>query len=173
MPELRRGGDGCSSRSHCERRRMKILDFLPRNAILGNLQAQDKKEVLEELVAPLAGDGSASHENLVRVLLERERLGSTGIGGGIGIPHGKSKDIDKLMIGFGRSRKGVDFESMDGKPTYLFFLIITPDNSTSLHLKVLARISKILKSDAFREGLMNAADSDEIYQIIKLEDEDF
>jgi PTS system nitrogen regulatory IIA component len=138
---------------------MKILDFLPRKAILGNLQAQDKKEVLEELATPLAESVKTSHENLVRVLMERERLGSTGIGGGIGIPHGKSK--------------GVDFESMDGKPTHLFFLIITPDNSTSLHLKVLARISRILKSDDFREGLLNASDSDEIYDIIKLEDEDF
>ena len=152
---------------------MKILDFLPREAILANLLAQDKKEVLEELVAPVAERVGTSHENLVRVLLERERLGSTGIGGGIGIPHGKSKEIDSLVIGFGRSRKGVDFESMDGKPTHIFFLIITPDNSTSLHLKVLARISRILKSDAFKEGLLTASDSDEIYDVIKLEDEDF
>ena len=114
-----------------------------------------------------------SHENLVEVLLERERLGSTGIGGGIGIPHGKSKELDRLVIGFGRSRDGIDFESMDNKPTYLFFLIITPDNSTSLHLKVLARVSRLLKDEAFKDGLLNAADSKEIYDLIYLEDEEF
>ena len=152
---------------------MKILDFLPREAILGDLKSQDKKGVLEELAAPVAESAGTGHENLVRVLLERERLGSTGIGGGIGIPHGKSKEVENLLIGFGRSRKGVDFESMDGKPTHIFFLIITPDNSTSLHLKVLARISRILKSESFRDGLMNAADSGEIYDIIRVEDEEF
>jgi PTS system nitrogen regulatory IIA component len=152
---------------------MKILDFLPREAILGDLQSQDKKGVLEELAAPVADSAGTSHDKIVRVLLERERLGSTGIGGGIGIPHGKSKELENLVIGFGRSRKGVDFESMDGKPTHIFFLIITPDNSTSLHLKVLARISRLLKSESFRNGLMAAADSAEIYDIIKLEDEDF
>ena len=152
---------------------MKILDFLPREAILGDLQSQDKKGVLEELAAPVAENAGTSQEKLVRVLLERERLGSTGIGGGIGIPHGKSDELEHLAIGFGRSRKGVEFESMDGKPTHIFFLIITPDNSTSLHLKVLARISRLLKSESFKDGLMNAADSGEIYDVIKLEDEDF
>ncbi len=152
---------------------MKILDFLPREAILGDLQSQDKKGVIEELAAPVSESAGTSHEKIVRVLLERERLGSTGIGNGIGIPHGKSKDLQDLVIGFGRSRKGVDFESMDGRPTHLFFLIITPDNSTSLHLKVLARISRLLKSETFKEGLMNAADSGEIFDVIKLEDEEF
>jgi len=152
---------------------MKILDFLPREAILGDLQSQDKKGVLEELVVPVADHAGTSQEKLVRVLLERERLGSTGIGNGIGIPHGKSNELEDLVIGFGRSRKGVEFESMDGKPTHIFFLIITPDNSTSLHLKVLARISRLLKSESFKDGLMSAADSGEIYDIIKLEDEDF
>lgn len=152
---------------------MKILDFLPREAIIDDLHSRDKKGILEELVAPVAKSAQTSHENLVRVLMEREQLGSTGIGGGIGIPHGKSKELEGLVIGFGRSRKGVDFESMDSKPTYIFFLIITPDNSTSLHLKVLARISRLLKSEAFKEGLLNAADSDEIYDIIQLEDEEF
>jgi PTS system nitrogen regulatory IIA component len=152
---------------------MKLLDFLAKEAILEGLASEDKKGILEELAAPVAKAANTSHENLVKVLMEREQLGSTGIGGGIGIPHGKSKQIDSLVIGFGRSRKGVDFESMDGKPTYIFFLIITPDNSTSLHLKVLARISRLLKSESFKEGLLSAADKDEIYEIIKMEDEDF
>jgi PTS system nitrogen regulatory IIA component len=105
--------------------------------------------------------------------MDRERLGSTGIGGGIGIPHGKIKDLESLVLGFGRSRKGVDFEAIDGKPTHIFFILITPENSTGLHLKLLARISRILKNDQFKERLQNAADRDEIFDIIKEEDEEF
>ena len=98
---------------------------------------------------------------------------STGIGGGIGIPHGKVKDLKSLVLGFGLSRNGVDFESMDSRPTYIFFLLITPENSTGLHLKLLARISKILKNDPFKEKLMNAKDREEIIHIIQEEDDEF
>lgn len=152
---------------------MKILDVLQKEAILDDLKSKDKKGVLDELVAPVARIAEVNHENLVRVLMDRERLGSTGIGGGIGIPHGKLKDLDSLVLGFGLSRKGVDFESMDGRPTYIFFLLITPENSTGLHLKLLARISRILKNEPFRERLLNAADRDEILSIIQEEDEEF
>lgn len=152
---------------------MKILDVLPREAIIVNLNATDKKGVLEELVAPVAEITGIAHEDLVRVLLERERLGSTGIDGGIGIPHGKLKNLDQLVLGFGLSRQGVNFESMDGRPTHLFFVLFTPENSTGLHLKLLARISRALKNDVFKERLMNAADADQIIEIIKDDDEDF
>jgi PTS system nitrogen regulatory IIA component len=152
---------------------MKILDVLPREAILADLKAQDKKSVLEELVEPIARLKEASLDELVLVLMERERLGSTGIGSGIGIPHGKLKNLDDLVLGFGLSRTGVDFESMDGHPTHIFFLLMTPENSTGLHLKVLARISKILKNETFRERLLGATNRDDIYGIIKDEDVDF
>ena len=152
---------------------MKILDVLPKDAILADLKAQDKKGILEELVEPISLLKEVNREELVRVLMERERLGSTGIGSGIGIPHGKLKDLDGLVLGFGLSRKGVDFESMDSRPTHIFFLLVTPENSTGLHLKLLARISKLLKHDPFRERLMKAADREEIYAIIKEEDADF
>ncbi len=152
---------------------MKILDVLQKEAILADLKSKDKKGVLDELVAPVARIAEVNHENLLRVLMDRERLGSTGIGGGIGIPHGKLKDLDSLVLGFGLSRKGVDFESMDGRPTYIFFLLVTPENSTGLHLKLLARISRILKNEPFRERLLNAADRDEILSIIQEEDEEF
>jgi nitrogen PTS system EIIA component len=152
---------------------MKILDVLTKDAIIPSLEARDKKSVLEELVAPIAPMTNINPEELVRVLMERERLGSTGIGGGIGIPHGKLKELDSLLIGFGLSRKGLDFESMDGKPTHIFFLLITPENSTGLHLKLLARISRLLKNEPFKEKLLGASDSDEIYDIIKREDEEF
>lgn len=152
---------------------MKILDVLQKEAILDDLKSRDKKGVLDELVAPIARIAEVNHETLLRVLMDRERLGSTGIGGGIGIPHGKLKDLDSLVLGFGLSRKGVDFESMDGRPTYIFFLLVTPENSTGLHLKLLARISRILKNEPFRERLLNAADRDEILSIIQEEDEEF
>ena len=152
---------------------MKIVDALHKDTILADLKARDKKGVLEELVTPVARIAGVNHEHLVRVLMERERLGSTGIGDGIGIPHGKLKDLDTLVLGFGLSRKGIDFDSMDGRPTYIFFLLVTPENSTGLHLKLLARISRILKNEPFKERLMNAADRDEIFSIIEEEDEEF
>ena len=152
---------------------MKIIDVLDQDAVLVGLKSIDKKGVLEELVSPIAQNAGLNHEELVRILMERERLGSTGIGGGIGIPHGKIDSLESLILGFGLSRKGVDFESMDGRPTYIFFLLITPENSTGLHLKLLARISRILKNDPFKERLKAAKDRDEVLRIIQEEDEDF
>ena len=151
---------------------MKILDVLHKEAILVDLKAVDKKGVIEELVKPIASISGVNHDYLVRVLMERERLGSTGIGEGIGIPHGKLKDLDSLLLGFGLSRKGVNFESMDNRPTHIFFLLVTPENSTGLHLKLLARISRIVKNEPFKQKLLNAVDRDEIYTIIKEEEEE-
>lgn len=152
---------------------MKILDVLQKESIISNLKSQDKKGILEELVAPIAIITGINDKDLIQVLMDREQLGSTGIGGGIGIPHGKLKQLESLALGFGLSRKGVDFESMDNQPTHIFFLLVTPENSTGLHLKMLARISRILKHDQFREKLLNAATSDEIFSIIKEEDDEF
>lgn len=150
---------------------MKILDVLQKDAILMDIASQDKKGVIEELVMPLAQIANVKYEKLVKVLMERERLGSTGIGGGIGIPHGKLKGLDSLIIGFGRSRKGVDFESIDGRPTHIFFILITPENSIDIHLKLLAKISRILKNDFFKDQLLNAEHRNEIMDIIRQEDE--
>lgn len=152
---------------------MKILDVLHRSAIISDLNSTEKKGIIKELVIPIASIAGINPEECVRVLMEREQLGSTGIGDGIGIPHGKMKSLDSLALGFGRSRKGVDFESIDGRPTHIFFILITPENSTGLHLKFLARISKILKSESFKKKLLNAVDQDELFKIIKDEDEDF
>lgn len=152
---------------------MKILDVLSKEAICVDLKAKDKKGVLDELTAPVAQLTGATQEELVKILLERERLGSTGIGGGIGIPHGKLKNIEALVLGFGLSRRGVDFESMDGRPTHIFFLLLTPESSAGLHLKLLARISRLLKNDEFKAQLMQAATPDEVMEIIQKKDEDF
>lgn len=152
---------------------MKICDVLHRKSILADLKARNKKGILEELVVPVAEIAGVNQKDLTQVLMERERLGSTGIGGGIGIPHGKMKSLKSLVLGFGLSKKGVDFESLDGQPTHIFFLLVTPENSTGLHLKLLARISRILKNDPFKNRLLEASDGDEILGIIKEEDEDF
>jgi len=158
--------------SYCERT-MKILDVLDRNAINCDLKASGKTDVLEELAAPLAQAAGLDLGTLVKVLIERERLGSTGIGSGVGIPHGKLKDLSAIALGFGVSRSGVAFESMDGKPTHIFFLLLTPENSTGLHLKLLARISRLLKHEPFKEKLLRAESRDEIFQVIQDEDEEF
>lgn len=136
-----------------------------------DLKSRDKKGVIEELVTPLAGISRVPYRDLARVLLDRERLGSTGIGGGIGIPHGKWKGLDSLMLGFGLSRNGVDFESIDGLPTHIFFLLITPENSIDIHLKLLSQISRILKNDYFKERLLHANDPEEVIRIIGEEED--
>ncbi len=151
---------------------MKVLDVLYKNAILTDLKANDKKGVLEEMADPVATIAGVNHQELVRVLMEREQLGSTGIGGGIGIPHGKLKNVDKLVLGFGLSRKGVDFDAMDNRLTFLFFLLITPENSTGIHLKLLARISRILKNEDIKEKLFNASNREEVVKTIEGVDEE-
>ncbi len=152
---------------------MKILDNLNRKAIISKLNATDKNGVLNELSTALAEASGGNQEEMMRVLLDRERLGSTGIGGGIAIPHGKMKSLDSLSMAFGRSHKGVNFETMDGKPAYLFFLLLAPQDSTGGHLKMLARISQLLKDSVFKERLINAADQRELYATFEEEDKEF
>lgn len=152
---------------------MKILDFIDPKNIITELKATDKKGVLEELTLPVADITQIEHKELVKVLIEREHLGSTGIGNGIGIPHGKLKNLQSLILGVGISRKGVNFDAMDKKPTHIFFLLLTPDNSTDLHLKLLARISKILKEDSFKDKILVSSDKDEVIRLIKGIDEEF
>lgn len=153
---------------------MKILELLDRNCILANLKAVNKQGVLEELAGALVpGQDGLTLQTVVEVLLDRERLGSTGIGDNIAIPHGKLANLSKLRLAFGRSLKGVDFSSMDGKPTHLFFLLLAPINSAGLHLKALAKISRMLMSQSFRESLMKAASVDEIYQLLAERDAEF
>jgi PTS system nitrogen regulatory IIA component len=150
---------------------MNITDILDEESIIVELTAQDKKSVLEELVAVLFEHGRVKDkEKPVEVLLERERLGSTGIGDGIAIPHGKLKEIQGIICSFGRTRAGVDFQSIDERPTHLFFLLLAPEDSASEHLQALARLSRLLKDDHLRKRLMDAASKKEIYRIIKEED---
>ncbi len=151
---------------------MKILDFLHTETILTDLAATDKKGVIDEMSLPAARVANIDHREIANVLIERERLGSTGIGDGIGIPHGKVAQLEKLVVGFGLSRRGVDFDTMDGKPAYIFFLLLSPDDSTGLHLMLLARISKLLKNPDFKAGLKKARDDQEVIRIIAEADAD-
>ena len=153
---------------------MKILDILAENAIIPELKGKTKKQVLEELIeALLAQKPQLDRDRLMSVLLERERLGSTGIGDGIAIPHGKLKDLDQLVLSFGRSSQGVDFESMDGKPVHLFFLLVAPENCAGIHLRALAKIARLLKNGSVRKRLGSVENKDDIYNAIQQEDEDF
>jgi PTS system nitrogen regulatory IIA component len=137
------------------------------NNIIPELKATDKRGVLEELAGAISeNDSSIDKEILVRVLVERERLGTTGIGDGVAIPHGKLETIEHPIISFGRSKEGLDFDSMDGQPAYLFFLLVAPENSSGIHLQVLAKIAKILKNSAFRKKLMEGGTKEELYQTI-------
>ncbi len=150
---------------------MKIIDLLSPTRILPQLSAVDKKGVIVEMAAVLARDfPQLSQEAIVKVLLERESLGSTGIGDNIAIPHGKLPSLENLLLAFGRSLSGVNFDSIDGKPTHLFFLLLAPENFIGLHLKALAKISRILKDSSFRRKLMAAPDAAAIYELIAAED---
>lgn len=153
---------------------MKLSDFLGEEAIVTELKGVEKQAVLIEMAEALASAGMIkSVEEAVRVLLEREKLGSTGIGDGIAIPHGKLKNIEDIVIAFGRSSAGIDFDSMDGAPVHLVFLLLAPENSASSHLKALALISRLLKDLSFREKLQQAGSRYAIYQTITQEEEKF
>jgi PTS system nitrogen regulatory IIA component len=150
---------------------MRIAEFLREDLVLPDLAATDKAGVLGELCAALArAYPSLSSSRLSETLLERERLGSTGIGEGIAIPHGKLAGIPGLIAAFARKKSGVDFAAIDGKPTYLFFVLFAPDNSAGLHLKALARISRLFKQPQFRQSILNADGAPAIFRLISEED---
>ena len=150
---------------------MNITDLLQKEFIIEELKSKSKKEVLYELSeAFLRGDINIDLDAMVEVLLEREKLGSTGIGDGIAIPHGKLPGLENLIVSFGRSHTGIEFDSLDGKPVHIFFLLMAPENSAGQHLKALAKISRMLKEEDFRKKLMNTATLDDIYHVIENKD---
>ncbi|MCA9512071.1 MAG: PTS sugar transporter subunit IIA [Myxococcota bacterium] len=153
---------------------MKVLDILVREASILDLAATDKEGVLRELAHALAGaEPNVDEATLLRVLTERENLQSTGIGDSVAIPHGKLAGIDRLLAAFARSRPGVDFDAIDGQPTQLFFVLVVPEHSGGQHLKALARISRFLRDESFRERLVAAKSLDEVFRAIEEEDAKF
>ncbi|OGX39484.1 MAG: hypothetical protein A3G91_03555 [Omnitrophica WOR_2 bacterium RIFCSPLOWO2_12_FULL_50_9] len=152
---------------------MRIGDFLCSKAVSSDLRNTTKKEVIEELVGLLINAGAVEkkHRNKVlEVLMAREALGSTAIGQGIAIPHGKCDCVKKLVGCLGISKSGINFDSLDGEPAYIFFLLLAPIDSAGPHLKALARISRLLKDKYIRDGLKSVKDEKSMLQIIQQED---
>ncbi len=145
--------------------------MLKKDYVIESLMTSTKKDALRELAQVILHDQPQYEtETVVKVLLDREKLGSTGIGDGIAIPHGKLAKLDRLVVSFGRSLEGIDFNAMDGRPVHLFFLLLAPENSAGLHLKALAKISRMLKDDSFRRQLIEAGTKEELYRIIEEKD---
>ncbi len=152
---------------------MKISDFLQVKAISADLKGTTKDQIIEELVGLLIAGGSIDKRHkskVMEVLLAREALGSTAIGQGIAIPHGKSDCVTKLTGALGVSKRGIDFDSLDGEPAYIFFLLVAPIDSAGPHLKALARISRLLKDKYFRENLRALKDEKAIWKLVSQED---
>lgn len=146
---------------------MNIADLLNPATFANDMMATNKNEALAELVdALIRVEKELNGEEVIRVLQERELLGSTGIGHGVAIPHGKLKSINRMIISFGRSQVGIDFESMDDLPANLFFLLLAPDDSAGEHLKTLARICKLMKDLEIRQRVLKATQGEDVYQII-------
>lgn len=153
---------------------MKIMDYIKEEGVISDLQAVDKSSALKELSRVLVKPGqSPLAEEITEAVLYREKLGSTGIGEGIAIPHGRLKRLEDFIVSFGRSIKGIDFDSIDYKPAHLFFLVMGPENSAVKYLKLLDRIVTILKDASFKKRLMKARSQRELFQLIAEEDEKY
>lgn len=153
---------------------MKLMEFLNGNAVTCELKSVAKEGVIRELVGLLVKGGSIKEKDvtrLVRILLDREALGSTGIGQGVAIPHGKTDCVTQLVGAVGISRTGLNFDSLDGEETHIFFLLVAPEDSAGPHLKALARISRLLKERHFRESLLAAKEEKALMRILQEEDQ--
>ena len=153
---------------------MKIMEFLDEGAVTCELKAQTKEDAIRELVGLLVRSNAIKERDVskvVQILLDREALGSTGIGQGVAIPHGKCDCVSQLVGAVGISRRGVNFDSLDGEPAQIFFLLLAPQDSAGPHLKALARISRLLKEKHFRDSLRNSKEEKVLAKIIREEDQ--
>ncbi|MFH1395617.1 MAG: PTS sugar transporter subunit IIA [Candidatus Omnitrophota bacterium] len=152
---------------------MNIMDLLSKDAIAINLESQEKSKVLSELVDLLVVSGDVKKvgkNEILKRLQEREMLGSTGIGKGVAIPHAKCPKIKKMIAAFGVSKTGLDFKSLDGEPTHIFFLLIAPGETPGPHLKALAKISRLLDDKFIRDRLLAVKNPQDVLKIIKEEE---
>jgi nitrogen PTS system EIIA component len=153
---------------------VKITDFLSPDRIVPVLSAKEKTSVLQEMAEHLCvADQMLDRQRVLQVLLEREKISTTAIGEGVAIPHGKLPNVQRVSGLFARSQEGVNFASLDGEPTHLFFVLIAPQDAAADHLKALARISRLLKDPALRSRLIASKTKQELYDIIATEDQKF
>jgi PTS system nitrogen regulatory IIA component len=153
---------------------MKIDEILKKESVIADLVGKNKLEVIQEMTSCLKQNNIIKDDQaLFTTLMEREKLGSTGIGENVAIPHGKSDELTQIITVFARSLGGVDFESLDQKPVHFVCMVIAPAHSTGQHLKALARISRLFKNQALREGILKAEDSNAIYSILLEKDSKF
>ncbi len=152
---------------------MNLLDILSPESTIVDLKGESKEDIISELVNSLVvGDSITDRDQVLQAVLDREKIMSTGIGDGIAIPHGKSAAVTELVAAMGTQRRGVDFDALDGEPAFVFFLLVSPANVSGPHIKALARISRLLKNDAFKKKLIEANSAEEIIAIIEVAERD-
>ena len=153
---------------------MKIDEILKKESVIADIAGKNKLDVIKEMTERLKQNNTIKDDQaLYATLMEREKLGSTGIGENVAIPHGKSDELTQIITVFARSLSGIDFESLDQKPVHFVCMVIAPAHSTGQHLKALARISRLFKNQTLREGILKAEDSNAIYSILLEEDSKF
>ena len=152
---------------------MNLLDILSPESTIVDLKGESKEDIIAELVNSLVvGDSITDRDQVLQAVLDREKIMSTGIGDGIAIPHGKSAAVTELVAAMGTQRRGVDFDALDGEPAFVFFLLVSPANVSGPHIKALARISRLLKNDAFKKKLIEANSAEEIIATIEVAERD-
>ena len=150
---------------------MKIMDFLSQDAIIVDLKATDKKSAIVELAEVLKNTKKIKNsDNIINIVLERERLGSTGIGQGVALPHGKTDLLQEQIGVLGISRKGIEFNSLDGETFHIIFLLVGPVEVAGQHLKALSRISRLFKDKFLRQAIKEAKTTQEVVKLIQQED---
>ena len=153
---------------------MKVLDLLNKNFIISDLKSTEKVDVINEMINLFENDPRIIDLEKVRdAVLEREKIMSTGVGKGFAIPHGKTNAVNDILAAFGKSNKPIEYDSLDGHPVYLVFLLVGKDNLVSNHIKLLSRISRMMNKDEFREKFIKAKTSEEILEIFRKEEENY
>jgi PTS system nitrogen regulatory IIA component len=147
---------------------MPLTDLVAPNAVVPALKANNKKKAIQELAARAAKLSGQNERAILEVLMQREKLGSTGVGNGVAIPHGKLPKLDKLFGMFVRLEKAIDFESLDGQPVDLIFLLLAPETAGADHLKALARVARLLRDPDVARKLRDSRDADALYAVLMI-----
>jgi fructose-specific phosphotransferase system IIA component len=153
---------------------MKICDILSVNRIKAEIESTKKEDVINELIDLLAEESEVKNlDEIKKSVLEREKIMSTGVGKGFAIPHAKTSSVKGIIASFGKSKNPIEFDALDGEPVYLVFILVGQDNMVGPHIKLLSRISRMMNKDEFREALLNAKSSEEIYEIFNEEEKKY